>query len=166
MEGRKQPYLIAMSRKFPRADFRTEPGELDRVFTFNGSDEQLAELIGVSTRKIGRWHTGTDPVPKAVFELLRFKYLYERSTTLGKHFGPWSGWKLSKRGDGLENPFRRSFLYLEDAARIEECRHAHELTGKQAELIERLMIERDFYRQQCHREAKYGLMLNRLFLGG
>lgn len=40
---------------------------------------------------------------------------------------------------------------------------AHRLAERQADLIEQLKTERDFYRQNCHRQARFGLMLNRLF---
>jgi hypothetical protein len=44
-----------------------------------------------------------------------------------------------------------------------EYRKAHRLVQEQADLIERLMKERDFYRRNCHHQAKFGALLFRLF---
>ncbi len=52
---------------------------------------------------------------------------------------------------------------LDELALIREYRRTHQLAQEQADLIERLMMERDFYKENCHRQAKFGLMLNNLF---
>jgi hypothetical protein len=52
-----------MERKFPRANFKTEPGELDLVFAFAGPEHAVAEELGVSVTTYAGW-TAKRPYPR------------------------------------------------------------------------------------------------------
>ncbi|POZ60696.1 hypothetical protein C2I19_17560 [Chromobacterium alticapitis] len=47
--------------------------------------------------------------------------------------------------------------------RLPDYRRAQRLVEQQAELIERLMKERNFYRKNCHQQARFGMLLNQVF---
>ncbi|KIA79379.1 hypothetical protein QR66_16300 [Chromobacterium piscinae] len=74
--------------------------------------------------------------------------------------GPWQGFKID--GERLQSPWGDAMTFNE-WFELPEYRRASRLAAEQAELIERLMAERDFYRENCARQAKFGLMLNRIF---
>lgn len=58
--------------------------------------------------------------------------------------------------------YRVTIDYAE-VERLADYRRLFHLRTMQTDLIERLMIERDFYRDNCHRQARFGLMVNGLF---
>ena len=64
--------------------------------------------------------------------------------------------------DRITMPWGESISF-EEMAKIREYRRAHHLVQDQADLFEHLMMERDFYKENCHRQARFGLMLNDLF---
>lgn len=51
-------------------------------------------LLGVSPSTLSRWLSGQSRAPFAAVQLLRLL-----SGELPRHFGPWSGWRLSADGD-------------------------------------------------------------------
>ncbi|MGR2681453.1 hypothetical protein [Chromobacterium haemolyticum] len=53
-------------------------------------------------------------------------------------------------------------INYEEVAFLSEYRNARRLAAQQADLIERLMTQRNFYRDNCHRQARFGMLLNRL----
>ncbi|WP_157725152.1 hypothetical protein [Vogesella sp. LIG4] len=42
-------------------------------------------------------------------------------------------------------------------------RRLYHLHSQQTDLIERLMMERDFYRRECHQHARFGMVIRQLF---
>ncbi|PTU65946.1 hypothetical protein DB032_13925 [Chromobacterium sp. Panama] len=70
---------------------------------------------------------------------------------LGKQFGSFWGWSLAHDGQALIFPATGERINYEEVALMRDYRRAKRLAVQQAELIERLMIERDFYRENCHR---------------
>ncbi|PXX51199.1 hypothetical protein [Aquitalea magnusonii] len=147
-----------MRRKFPWCEFSCSPTELVRAVCF-GDLYTVASECGLQPDQLGRWRSGREPVPKWAFILLSGR----NSVTLPASAGPWRGFRVSDDGLLLECPATRVRLRYEDVAMMPEYRKAHRLVQEQAELIERLMMERDFYRRNCHHQAKYGALLYRLF---
>lgn len=144
-----------LKRLNPRADFPCCPLELAKVM-FTSDDDATAAELGVSIKEWMRWKTGAKPVPKVVWLYLSQK----RDMTLPKRFGPWAGFKVD--GKRLVSPWGDS-VHFEELPRLPDYRRAADLAERQADLIERLMMERDFYRENCHRQARFGLMVNKLF---
>ena len=143
-------------RRFPRADFPCNPDDIIRVVCF-GNATDLAAKLHVTVDQVERWRVGTDPVPFAVFAYLQA----EAKPVLTAMWGEWAGFYLD-RGRLVSDEYRVG-IGLDDVLMLREYRRLEQLVREQAETIERLLVEKDFYRRQCHREAKFGLMLNRLF---
>lgn len=147
-----------MRRKIPWCEFSCNPSELIRAVCF-GDVYTVANECGLDPEQLGRWRSGREPVPKWAFILLSLRNKIELSPSAG----PWRGFRVSDDNQFLECPATRARLRYEDVAMMPEYRRAHRLVREQAELIERLMIERDFYRSNCHHQAKFGAILHGLF---
>jgi hypothetical protein len=143
-------------RNFPRANFPHSPERLFGVLCF-GDAEALAARLYVTVEQVERWRDGTDEVPFAVYEVLRS----QDKPVLREQFGEFAGFYFD-RGRLVSDHYKVA-ISLEDALNMREYRMLSGLVEKQAETIERLLVEKDFYRRQCHREAKFGMMINRLF---
>lgn len=146
-----------MKRNLPWCEFPCSPDDLIRAVCFRDVTEIAAE-IGVDVDEVGRWRSGHKPVPKLAYLYLAHK----ASTVLGTQFGPFWGWKLANDGQALICPATGERINYEEVAMMRDYRQARRLATQQAELIERLMTERDFYRENCHRQARFGAMLNRI----
>ncbi|MCD0494489.1 hypothetical protein LQD23_19625 [Chromobacterium violaceum] len=136
----------------PRTDFVCDQMEL-AVLMFSSDDNATAQRIGVTVTEWQRWKYGDEPVPRWLWLLLRYERERER-------MGPWRGFRAD--GDRIISPWGDS-MHFDEWIQLHEYRRAAQLARSQANLIERLMAERDFYRENCHRQAKFGLMLNRIF---
>jgi len=143
-------------RRFPRCDFPCNPDDLIRVVCF-GDAEKMAAMLYVTVEQIERWRTGQEAVPYAVYAMLKS----QDKPQLGEMWGEWQGFYLD-RGRLVSDEYRAA-VSLDDVLKLREYRRLDRLVVEQAETIERLIVERDFYKAQCHREAKFGLMLNRIF---
>ncbi|MBX9296048.1 hypothetical protein VA599_10720 [Chromobacterium sp. TRC.1.1.SA] len=144
-----------MKHYSPTTTFPCRPDDLYRALCF-GDAKTLANELDVTPQKIERWRRGRDPVPKLVHY-----YLTNRTaTTLGEQFGPFRDFRLSNRADALVCPSSGVRINYAELQLLAEYRRAHKLAQQQAELIETLMRERDYYRQNCHRDARYGMLLN------
>ncbi|WP_137009781.1 hypothetical protein [Aquitalea aquatilis] len=119
---------------------------------FSADDNKSAKELGVSVDEWMQWKTGAVPVPKAIWLCLKQKKELERMK-------PLSGFAIER--DRITSPW--GAILTDDIMKIPEYRRAHKLAQEQADLIERLMMEREFYRENCHRQARFGLMLNDLF---
>ncbi|QRO33899.1 hypothetical protein [Chromobacterium violaceum] len=141
----------------PWCEFPCSPDDLVGAVSF-GDIETVAAEIGVSAQQLAYWRRGREPVPRVVYLYLR----HRSETILGAQYGPFQGFRLCDRGDALVCPGTGIRVNHAEIARLPEYRRAQRLASDQAELIERLMIERDFYRKNCHRQARFGMLLNRL----
>ncbi|MCD4502313.1 hypothetical protein VA599_23580 [Chromobacterium sp. TRC.1.1.SA] len=142
----------------PVATFPCRPDDLYRALCF-GDVQTLANELDVTPQKIERWRRGRDPVPKLVY-----LYLINRTgTTLGKQYGPFRDFQLSDRADALVCPGTGTRINYAELPLLAEYRRAHRLAQQQAELIEKLMKERDYYRHNCHQDARYGMLLSGIF---
>lgn len=144
------------ARKFPVAKFPHDLDELIKVVCFCAPETLAAELY-VSVEQAEAWQSGAEPVPFAVFAWLK----ESKSKRLSKEWAPFDGFYLD-RGRLVSREYRAA-VSIEDVMMLRDYRLLPELVGKQADKIEQLMKERDFYKAQCHREAKFGMMINRLF---
>ncbi|WP_152681895.1 hypothetical protein [Chromobacterium subtsugae] len=142
----------------PWCEFSCSPDELYRAVSF-GDIETIAAEMGVSAQQLAYWRRGREPVPRVVYLWLR----HRSDTTLGPQYGPFRGFRLCDRGDALVCPATGTRVNYAEVILLPEYRRANQLVMRQAELIERLMIERDFYRQNCHQQARFGMLVNRLF---
>lgn len=95
-------------------------------------------------------------MPKVIWLYLSQK----RDMTLPTRFGVRGGFRID--GKRLVSPWGDA-IGFDEVAMMSEYRRAADLSRRQAELIERLMMERDFYKANCHRQARFGLMVNNLF---
>ncbi|MDF0607087.1 hypothetical protein HZU77_015785 [Neisseriaceae bacterium TC5R-5] len=138
----------------PRASFNFRCNSMElAVLMFTSDDKAAAKDLGVTLEQWLRWKSGEDAVPK-----LLWLYL-----TLRKKHNAMGFWKdYYVDGDKLVSP-QGDGIAKDEWHKLREYRHAHRLAVQQTELIERLMTERDYYRQQCHKNAKFGLMLSHLF---
>ncbi len=142
----------------PFANFHCRPDDLYRALCFGDIEEMAAEL-GVSAQQLAYWRRGREPVPKAVFLWLN----HRSDTTLGKQFGPFWGFRLSRYGEALECPATGVRIPYDEIAMLPEYRRLSRLVKQQTELIERLMTERDFYQSNCHQQARAGWLINQIF---
>ncbi|WP_137009782.1 hypothetical protein [Aquitalea aquatilis] len=136
----------------PTTTFECDKLELARLLFSHDRKASAAEL-GVTVRQWSAWTTGAKPVPRHVWLYLKQKKDMER-------LGDWQHVQIDR--NRLVLPWGEK-IGLDELALIREYRRTHQLAQEQADLIERLMMERDFYKENCHRQAKFGLMLNNLF---
>lgn len=124
---------------------------------------KLARQYGTNTEKMKEWLTGRSAMPRMLYELLAFRVLCTLPSTAG-HF---AGWRVidGERFDGPGITYKGGLHWIE-IDRLNEYRRADSVAHKQADLIERLMRERDFYKRQCELETRYALQLRTIFDGG
>ena len=139
-------------------DRNVQPDEVVRLFHFGRTDRDLAEALGVTVETVTSWKAGDQPVPLMAVKLLR---LLDSGHTL-KCAGPWNGSRAEGTRLHLDcgHDLALEFAELE---RLPDYRRLYHLHHLQTELIERLTIERDFYRRECHQQARFGMVVNQLF---
>lgn len=140
-------------KPFPGFNHRFTQYELELLLT----NLELTQRCGIDERQRKDWLYGRKPVPKLAYVALNSL----KSTELPKQFGKWSGFYLER--DHLCSPAMDMKMHYSEFEKLHDYRRSYNLCQQQAELIESLIIQRDYYRDQCHREAKFGLMLNRIF---
>jgi hypothetical protein len=81
--------------------------------------------------------------------------------------GLFSGWRV-ENGERLNGPgmTHKGGIHWVDIERLPEYRRVDNLASRQADLIERLTRERDWYKRQCELETKYGFILRMMVDGG
>lgn len=124
---------------------------MQALFTLPAS--KVCDVCGVGITQVERWRDGTEPVPYAVFQLLRFL----ACGIVPDGMGEFSGWQFAEGRFGLAG--QRGNARWEEILYINDYRLDRSLTEKQADLIEILTKQRNFYRSQCSLEARAGLML-------
>lgn len=152
--------ILPMRKEFKIfcSDPEIKPDRLIGLFHFGRSENELAEVLDVAVSTVRAWKAGLRPVPSIY---IRYLDLLD-SKTLNCPGSPWHG--AIAEGTRLIVPtgYAASIQFAE-VDRLNEYRRLYHLHQLQSDLIERLMAERDFYRENCHRQAKFGLMLNNLF---
>ncbi|WP_293934955.1 hypothetical protein [Iodobacter sp.] len=143
-------------RNMPIADFNVTTTEL--IFAISTKPEsELAEILGTSPRQINRWQTGQDPIPRSIFLLARFY------TSGIVPFGEWKDWTLAEQCLIPPHGNKKGCARIEEILFIDHYRKDRMLCNSQYTLIESLIKQRNFYKNQCSLEAKYGLMLATVF---
>ncbi|MGM8062024.1 hypothetical protein [Vogesella indigofera] len=131
-----------------------KPDRLIRLFHFGKPEEALAAELGVTVSTVQTWKAGKAPAP-----VVCVKYLELLDSNELRCASVWNG------GSRLIVPagYQVGIEYAE-IERLADYRQRFHLRTMQTDLIERLMIERNFYyRDNCHRQARFGLMVNSLF---
>lgn len=123
---------------------------------FTHDNRELARELCVSADLVADWRSGKIAPPPLVLRYLELKASTARPDL-------WRGFVFD--GNRLVFPFGGSLAY-EELSRLPEYRRAHHVCCLQADHIERLLVERDFYRQNCHRQARFGMLLNSIFGAG
>jgi len=109
------------------------------------NDTKCTRTLDISEPQRLAWLYGHEPVPpyvSAAFQLIRPR-------TLGAYLGRWVSYAVCS--EHLANPYLQWQMQESEFVRLPAYRRAARLAVQQAELIVRLMIERDFNRSQCHR---------------
>lgn len=139
-------------------DVTVQPDQLIRLFHFGRSENELAKTLAVTPQTISEFKSGLRAVPAMAVKLLELL----DGKTLHAAGSRWHGARAA--GDILELPTgHRLTLNFAELERLETYRRLYHLHSLQTDLIERLIIERDFYRKQCHSEARFGMVINQLF---
>lgn len=145
--------------KFPTATFNHDPDELIRVVLFCPHADQARKELGANKIQFERWQRGNDPVPREVFAFLK---LWAREKAPAS-WGLFAGLYIDKDSGLMQHTAFKHRIRFEDIAALPEYWRLKTLAERQTDTIEKLMMERDFYKENCHRQAKFGLMLNNLF---
>lgn len=135
-----------------------EPDELVRLFYFSMHENDLAAELDVTIAQIQRWKNGKEAVPG-----IYVKYLqrWKRRNTIEAD-SPWNG--TAAIGERLViDPGVSLSIDFAELERLPRYRQLYHLYSKQTELIEQLLIERDYFKAQCHKQARFGMVLNSLF---
>lgn len=103
------------------------------------------------------WRDGSESVPVACFRLLQLVALGMVPQGLGR----WTGWRFVE--DRIYPPGDHKGVRWEELVFIDHYRQNENLVKLQAETIEQLMRQREFYKRQCGLEARTGLMLANLY---
>lgn len=123
---------------------------------FTHDNQALADELGCSLRLLIDWKTGKKVPPDLVLRYLKLKHEAEARPAC------WRGFEfVDKR---LVFPFGGGISY-DELHLLPSYRRSLLLVQQQAELIEKLMMERDFYKRNCHQQAKFGIVINSLFGG-
>lgn len=140
------------------SDVSIKPDDLVWLFHFGRTEQQLAVDLAVTVDQIHRWKSGTDAVPPMAVRLLQ---VLDAGDTL-RCAGPWNG----SRADGTRLHIdcgQDLGIEFEELERLPIYRRLYHLHSLQTDLIERLMLERDFYRRECHQQTRFGMVINQLF---
>nr|WP_314898790.1 hypothetical protein [uncultured Deefgea sp.] len=116
-------------------------------------------LIGISKRRLEALKAGRERVTDREHELLLFLSGLKTPST----WGDFS--KIRCTGERLYiDGYRwQEGITLAELKVLKMTRAELRLIEGQAELIEKLTVERDFYKKQCGFQASHGLMLWRCF---
>lgn len=144
-------------RRYPVAGFRPATADLFEVL-FCLQENDLAEALGVSVDLVRLWRDGKSPVPKIAYNLCRTLCGY-----LPASFGRFASAKVVEDRLVLQDRVWKESLSFDEVVNMPYFRRCALLTKVQADTIERLKVERDFYKSQCRREAKFGMTLNQIF---
>jgi len=147
------------ARKFPVAGFRPAPADLFEVLHAL-PEEKMAEEMGVNAFAFRRWLDGAEPVPLIAYKLASII----AGRTLPASFGPFAGARFESGRLFLDGYAGKEWgLSADDLRHLAYLRHYETLANGLDAQLRRALKERDFYKGQCAREARFGLMLNRLF---
>ncbi|WP_028454592.1 hypothetical protein [Chitinilyticum litopenaei] len=143
-------------RHFPVLENGKSPDEL-LIAMAKGDD--VRELANIGINRWREMKSGARPVSMREFELLRFLCGFAAPAS----WGEWSDVKITQERLYLAGMHPKDGITREELKMVQMTRADLRMVWGQSELIERLKVERDFYKKQCGFEAKHGLMLWRCF---
>ncbi|GHD60764.1 hypothetical protein [Jeongeupia chitinilytica] len=150
-----------MKMNVPTAQYKVSTQDL--IFAITSlPPSTVADVCGVGIDQVQRWKVGADPLPFAVYQLLRFFGM----RTVPSGFGAWSGWRFTEDTIIPPGGGRRDGARIQDVMFIRHWYIDRQLLERQSNLIDDLTRQLDFYKRQCTLEARYGLMLATLFGNG
>lgn len=130
---------------------------------------ELAEYFDTDPRTVRRWKSGDTPIPGAVARLTRMRYTDDASALLGKE---WEGYRFGSDGQLYVPGWRGGFDPHAIKALFFRTQLVGHLEAKQRAMEKRIAeLEQDVieaniaaakYRGLVSREAKFGLMLERI----
>ncbi|MDR3412604.1 MAG: hypothetical protein P4L87_16960 [Formivibrio sp.] len=146
-------------RKFPVAGFRPIPVDLFEVL-HTMQEPEMAKALGVNPWAFRRWLDGEEPVPLIAYKLAKVIAGHELTAGFGEFAGVrYENGKLYARN----RVGKRAGMTYGELSSIEMMRDLiNNIEAVQAENM-RLRKERDFYKGQCDRETRFGLIVNDLF---
>lgn len=144
---------------FPRAGFDPKPATealLTALLALPATD--MCDALGISLNTHMGYLCGQIPVPKTVFLFAQVI----AGQQLGPGWGKFAGVRIE--GDWLVLPGydRKEGIRYEELKDMWHIRQTLALCNGHARTIEKLMLERDFYKAQCRKEARFGMMLNQI----
>ena len=144
-------------RKYPKTSFKCNQNDL-MLCLYSETASDIALLCGVGIATVERWRDGTENVPFMAWQLIQFKALGK----VPKFCGEWSGWRFIE--NRLYAPTAgKGAATLDEIMFMHDYRIDRKLNIAQAELIDSLLRQRDFYKKQCGLEASLGLMMHNVF---
>ncbi|NHQ85293.1 hypothetical protein HA050_04100 [Iodobacter sp. HSC-16F04] len=144
---------------YPRAGFQPQPATetlLTALLALPASD--MCDALGISLKTHLGYLSGQIPVPKIVFLFAQVIAGQE----LGKGWGKFSGMRIDGEWLVLPGYDKKEGIRYEELKNLWHMRQTLALASGYTRTIEKLMVERDFYKRQCLKEAKYGMMLNQI----
>lgn len=141
-------------RTFPRCrDFQAT-----EVITtlFALPESAVADLCGVGINTVIDWRSGAIEIPLACFRLIQIAAL----GTIPAGLGRWAGWRFVD--DRIYAPGDNKGIRWEELVFIDHYRQNQSLVTQQAETIEQLIRQRDWYKKQCSLESRLGLMISNM----
>lgn len=120
----------------------------------------MAASMGISEAEYERYVRGQKKITRMVYAFIRCV----TGAELPAGFGEFAGMRIERgRIIARPNQHHNCGIRYDDLVHTEYLRTCGELAKAQANLIERLSKERDFYRRQCSKDARFGMMLNKIF---
>lgn len=149
-----------MRKDFPiRTKYKlVEPDELVRLFYFSMHENDLAAELDVTTEQVKRWKDGKDAVPGIY---VKYMQRWQRRHVI-EAASPWNGTQAIGERLVIDPGISLSIDFAE-LERLPRYRQLYHLYSKQTDLIEQLLIERDYFKAQCHKQARFGMVINALF---
>lgn len=146
--------MIKTMRKFPKCG--REPLNDVMLAAFTLPPSHMADLCGVGITTVEAWRDGSTEIPLACYRLLKLVAL----GIIPPGFGRWAGWRFVD--DRIYCPGDNKGVRWEEVVFMDHYRLNESLVKLQAETIEQVTRQKDFYRRQCGLESRLGLMLANL----
>ena len=146
-------------RMYPRAGFYPKPATeelLTALLTLPASE--MCEALGISLQTLLDYLSGKVAVTKTIYMFAQVI----AGQQLGPGWGKFAGVRIEGDWLVLPNYEKKEGIRYEELKNMWHMRQALVLTGGHLRTIEKLALERDFYKAQCFKEARYGMMLNQI----
>lgn len=146
-------------RSFPVAGFKPAPVDLFEVLHAL-PEVEMCKALGVGQWQFRGWLDGSEPVP-----LIAYKFAQViAGRTLPASFGPFAGMRYEGGQLLLANRVgKRAGIAYAELSSLEGMRDAIKAANTLEAENRRLRKACDFYKAQCFRDARYGMVVNELF---